>query len=69
MVDLLDLSYEEMEATFRSKRKVAMPKFWSTLINFKALTDPAYIDEDDRLYIGIFGNGSERDRLLGGEPC
>jgi hypothetical protein len=28
-VDILDFGYDEMEATFRRKRKSAMPKLWS----------------------------------------
>ena len=36
-MDLQDLTYEEMEATFRRKRKKAMPKLWSYT---KKLPDP-----------------------------
>jgi hypothetical protein len=36
-MDLLDLSYEELEATFRHKRKKALPKLWSYT---KKLEDP-----------------------------
>ena len=36
-MDITDFSYDEMEATFRRKRKVAMPKLWS---HTKKLPDP-----------------------------
>jgi hypothetical protein len=36
-VDITDFTYDEMEATFRRKRKVAMPKLWRYS---KKLTDP-----------------------------
>ena len=36
-MDIVDFTYDEMEATFRRKRKVAMPKLWSYK---KKLHDP-----------------------------
>ena len=36
-MDITDFSYDEMEATFRRKRKSAMPKLWSFT---KKLPDP-----------------------------
>jgi hypothetical protein len=36
-MDIIDFTYDEMEATFRKKRKVAMPKLWSYS---KKLHDP-----------------------------